>query len=187
MERIEYDPEIDPSVREDLEAAVRERELVDRIRLEIARYAEEQNAYVNDDVNRYANTSAKETKKEEKRQRRKERYERSQKRAAERKRAVRGVLTGSILSSETLRRAWPYLLGFAVLLILYIGFTFHLQRLHLEAQRLEGQVRELEIRALGHTAERVRETRRSAVVKRLENKRIPLKEFPHPVKTIVKE
>ena len=46
------------------------------------------------------------------------------------------------------------------------------------------EVRELGIEAVERTAERVRQTRRSAIVERLQEKNIPLREFPHPVKKI---
>lgn len=100
------------------------------------------------------------------------------------KKTIGGVFSGSILSGEAMRRVWPYLLGLAVLLVFYIAHTFYLQRLHLERQRLQRQVRELTIDAVHSTAARVRQTRRSEIVKRLEEKQIPLREFPHPLKTI---
>lgn len=83
-----------------------------------------------------------------------------------------------------MRRTWPYLIVLAMLLVFYVAHTFHLQQLHLQRQALEREVRELSIEAVHRTAERVRETRRSEIVRRLEEKGIPLKEFPHPVKTI---
>ncbi len=76
------------------------------------------------------------------------------------------------------------MLGVAAVLVLYIGYSFHVQTLHLERQRLEREVRELGIEAVERTAERVRQTRRSAIVERLREKNIPLREFPHPVKKI---
>ncbi len=103
------------------------------------------------------------------------------------KKAIGGVFTGTILSGEAMRRVWPYLLGLAVLLVFYIAHTFYLRDLHLERQTLERRVSELEIAAVHSTAARVRQTRRSEIVKRLEEKGIPLREFPHPLKTIERE
>ncbi len=100
------------------------------------------------------------------------------------RKAVGGVFSGSILSAEWMRRTWPYLIVLVVLLVFYVAHTFYLQQLHLRRQALERQVRELGIEAVHRTAERVRETRRSAIVKRLEEKNIELKEFSHPVRTI---
>jgi hypothetical protein len=190
MERIEDDPEIDPSIREEREAQMRERELVGRIRLEIERYVEE-----NDLVPRASLTpdpatqpdpesatatatpsgpaSAMESEPESAPAPKKPRTK-----------AVSGVLTGTILTGEWMRRSWPYLAGFAVVLVLYISHTFQLQKLHLERQQLETEVRELGVEAVRRTAERVSETRRSAIVERLRQHDIPLQEFSHPVKTI---
>ncbi|MDR2911761.1 MAG: hypothetical protein LBV38_00450 [Alistipes sp.] len=209
MERVDYDPEIDPSIREEREAAERDRELSARIRLEIERYVAD-----NDLVPRVQSSeselpppwesgpagsgsgSAPESEsamtKEERRAqkqreneaRREEKRTRRQAGAATRRKAVQSVVSGSILSSDWVRRMWPYLLAIAAVLVLYIGYTFHIQMLHLERQVLEREVRELGIEAVERTAERVRETRRSAIVERLARKGIPLEEFPHPVKTI---
>ena len=209
MERIEYDPEIDPTIREEREAAERERELVGRIRLEIERYVEE-----NDLVPRVSlrteeppwethsdskapkvphssDPSRQADEPEESEEEPQDAEEPKERKAPRPKTApktggktIRGMLTGSILTGEWMRRSWPYLAGFAVLLVLYIAHTFQLQKLHLERQQLETEVRELGIEAVRRTAERVAETRRSAIVERLAEENIPLEEFPHPVKTI---
>lgn len=215
MERVEYDPEIDPSIREEREAAERERELTARIRLEIERYAKENEPRKNEtDLQDEQKNGQKidpkidppfepddpdkqreEQELDEKISRREQRYrEREEKRiekarkravsAAGRRKAVQSIFTGNILSSEWLRKMFPYLLGFAVLLLLYIGGIFHLQRLHRSRQRLDEEIRELSIKAVGYSAERAQNTQRSAIVKRLEQKEIPLKEFPNPVKTV---
>lgn len=112
--------------------------------------------------------------------RREERRERS----ANRRKAVQAVVSGSILSSEWVRRMWPWLLGVAVVLVAYIAYNFHVQQLHLERQRLTREVRELGVKAVQRTAERVRQTRRSAIIERLEANGIPLEEFPYPVKRV---
>ncbi len=99
-------------------------------------------------------------------------------------RAVGSVFSGSVLQGEGMRRLAPFLLGIAVLLVLYIAHTFHLQKLHLERQSLEREVRGLHIEAVHSTARVARQTRRSEITRRLESAGIPLQEFPHPVKTI---
>ncbi len=221
MERIEYDPEIDPSIREAREAAAREQELAARIRLEIERYVEEndlvprgvaaQDPPWDDDpeigkeetpedgaapktrrarareakeVARRAKEEAQQAALKAKIATRKARREQRAVTAATSRRAVQSVVTGSILSSEWVRRMWPYLLGVATVLVMYIGYNFHVQKLHFDRQRLEREVRELGIEAVERTALRVEQTRRSAIVERLHEKNIPLEEFPHPVKKI---
>lgn len=228
MERIEYDPEIDPSIREAREAAERERELSARIRLEIERYvadndlvprSELQKAQPaqepipapwddtpgtetgnNDDTpktRRQLMREAKEAERQakeaarqaEERARQAARELRREQRAASAtasRKAAQSVFTGSILSSAWVRRMWPYLLSIAAVLVGYIAYTFHVQSLHIERQRLEREVRELGIKSVERTAERVRATRRSAIVERLREKSIPLEEFPHPVKKLEK-
>ena len=214
MEHIEYDPEIDPSIREEREAAERDRELAHKIRLEIERYVADNDLVPRNSVENgelKVESEERETGEENNTEggsgigRRstdrgaingadgddgideKPTKKRTKNAAKTTKKAVQSIFTGSILTSEWMKRSWPYLLGFGVVLILYIAQTFQLQKWHLEQQKLEREVRELSIEAVRGTAERVRQTRRSEIVKRLEAKQIPLKEFPHPVKTIEKK
>jgi len=254
MDRIDYDPEIDPSIRLEREAAARERELSSRIRLEIERYVEEHDLvpraeaaspFTVSDLSQppwdeepddpYAPhapaphapaasrtdgsprtkgagrvervelnldpgkesppLSEKEMRREQKREERQAREdereaarelkrERRARSAEGRRRAVQSVVSGSILSSEWVRRMWPYLVGIAFVLVGYIAYDFHVQQLHLRRQRLEREVRELGVKAVERTAERVQQTSRSAIVGKLAEKGIPLEEFPHPVKRI---
>ncbi len=194
MERVEYDPEIDPSIREAQEDAERKRELSAMIRLEIERMAKEEEVKKEKEAEEEEPDPEKEKeeqelderqrRREEKAKKKQEKAEKNARRAAEGRRAFQSVFTGNILSAEWVRKMMPYMLGFAVLMMLYIANIFHLQRLHRSQQRLEDEIRELSIKAVGYSAERAQNTQRSAVVRRLEQKGIPLKEFPEPVKTI---
>jgi hypothetical protein len=229
MERVEYDPEIAPSIREEREAAERERELSARIRLEIERYVADNDLVPRgeaqgeaqgvvrsevpggvqaeggaripapwDDDTAGGNESTKARRRREKQEKetgrrakaeaqdaaREAGHARNKARNAARGKAVKSVFTGSILGSERVRRMLPYMLVVAAVLVLYIAYSFHVQTLHIRRQRLEREVRELGIEAVERTAERVRQTRRSAIVERLREKNIPLQEFPHPVKKI---
>jgi multidrug efflux pump subunit AcrA (membrane-fusion protein) len=233
LERVEYDPEIDPSIREAREAAERERELSARIRIEIERYVadndlvprseaiksvahtsgiepppwdeapSEEEANTDDaapdpdtpktrrqllrearEAERRAKEAAKNAEQQARQAARELRREQRDAGAAAGKKAMKSVFTGSILGSEWVRKMWPWLLGIAFVLVAYIAYSFQVQTLHLERQQLERDVRELSIKAVERTAERVRLTRRSAIVERLREKNIPLEEFPHPVKKI---
>jgi hypothetical protein len=215
MERVEYDPEIDPSIREEREAAERDYELSARIRLEIERYVADNDLVPRaeakpettqqqeqepipapwDENPAAENETPAAARRREKEARRREKTEaqnasreakRTQRaaRATGRKKAVQSVFTGSILGSDRVRKMLPYMLGVVAVLVLYIAYSFHVQTLHLERQRLEREVRELGIKAVERTAERERMTRRSAIVERLHEKGIPLEEFPYPVKKI---
>jgi multidrug efflux pump subunit AcrA (membrane-fusion protein) len=226
LERVEYDPEIDPTIREEREAAEKEKELSARIRLEIDRYVadndlvprekaetgtgtppwdedapppwemgsalspepEQEEEELSPREQRRREREARDAEREEQQAQRQAAREAAKEeraaRAAGRRRAVQSVFTGSILQSDRVRRMWPYMLGIAAVLVLYIGYNFHVAGLHLYRQRLEREVRELGIEAVERTAERVRQTRRSAIVERLKEKNIPLEEFPNPVKRI---
>lgn len=202
MERVDYDPEIDPSIREAQEEAEREREMSARIRLEIERYVREndlvpkekpgdgtdtEGAKESNDGEGGGDADGREDKKgrrERKARLREENREKRAKRAEEGRRAFQSVFTGNILSNPQIVKLLPYLTGVAVLLLLYIANVFHLQTLHRQQQRLDEEIRELSIKAVGYSAERAQQTKRSAIVRKLEEKNIPLKEFPQPLKTI---
>jgi hypothetical protein len=204
MERIIYDPEeIDPSIREAEEAAARERELSARIRLEIERYVADNDLvprsevgtapipppWESDETDEFeARPKTKREAKEEarwvKNEVREARREQRAAGAAKRRKAVSGVFTGSILGSEWMREMWVYLLLLIVVAVGYIAYNFHVQSLQLDRQALEAEVRELGADAVKRTAERVRQTSRSAIVERLNEKEIPLEEFSNPVKRI---
>lgn len=194
---MEYDPEIDPSIREAQEEAERKRELSAMIRLEIERIAQESEAKKEEAAKEESEGESdpekereereldeRQRRREEKEKKRQEKSDKNALRAKEGKKAFQSIFTGNILDTEWVRKMFPYLLGFAVLLMLYIANIFHLQRLHRSQQRLENEIRELSIKAVGYSAERAQNTQRSAIVRRLEQKGIPLEEFPNPVKTI---
>ncbi len=220
MERVEYDPEIDPTIREAREAAERERELSERIRVEIERYVADNDLIPRSEAQTATDTppweeggdpetqeesapktrrqllreareaekkakeAARRAEEEKKKVVRELRREQRAASAAASKKAVKSVVTGSILGSEWVRRMWFPLLCIAVVLVVYIAHSFDIQRLHLKRQRLEREVRELRIESVARSAERVRRTRRSAIVGRLREENIPLEEFPYPVKRI---
>jgi hypothetical protein len=207
----QYDPEIDPSIREAQEEAEREKEMTARIRLEIERFVaendlvprhkeEEEEVYTigfDDDEPAPSPTpkSEKELQREAKEAERAEeeaakaaekarRAEEKARRAKNRRQTFQSVLSGSFLANERVRRMLPYMGVVAVVILLFMASMFHLQRLHRTQQRLEAEIRELGIRAVDLAAERAQQTQRSAIVRRLESKNIPLREYPYPLKTI---
>lgn len=205
---MKYDPEIDPSIREAQEEAEREREMSARIRLEIERFVAENDlvprqeaaaeADETDDTGDAGNVAEepaeksrrdrkreeKEAKAREKEAKREASKERKARRAESGRRAFQSIFTGSIIENEQIRKLWPYLAGLALLMLLYIANVFHLQRLHRTQQRLEEDIRELSIKAVDFSAERAQQTQRSAIVRKLEDKNIPLREYPYPLKTV---
>jgi hypothetical protein len=212
MAQAKYDPEIDPSIREAQEEAAREREMTARIRLEIERFVaendlvprhkeetDEEEVYTigfdDEEFAPPAPKSPKETRQDEREALREEeqarRAEEKARRAAEkaertrnRREAIHSVLSGSFLANERVRRALPALGVIALVMLLFMASMFHLQRLHRTQQRLEKEIQALSVRAIDMAAERAGQTQRSAIVRRLESKNIPLREYPYPLKTI---
>jgi hypothetical protein len=211
MSQAKYDPEIDPSIREAQEEAARESEMTARIRLEIERFVAENDLvprHKEEDEERvYAigfegdelvtpipktpeeiERDEREARLEEEAMRRAEekarRAEEKAQRARNRREALHSVISGSFLANEKVRRALPALGGIALVMLLFMASMFYLQRLHRTQQRLEREIQALSVKAVDFAAERAGHTQRSAIVRQLESKNIPLGEYPHPLKTI---
>ena len=162
-----YDPEIDPSIREALEAAERDRELTEKIRREIERYSrqnppEEDTPPFDPDPTESAPARPKT------------------------KKRIASIISGSILSDNELRKFYPYLIGFALLLLLYIANIFGLQRLYRTQQRLDAEIKELRTRSVELSATRMQHTQRSSIVRQAREQGLNLKESTTPVKIIEK-
>ncbi len=101
-------------------------------------------------------------------------------------RYVGQILSGSILTRAEVRRQYPYVLFTAVLMFLYIANGFHIQKLHRRHEKLTAQVKELRARSLTVSSLRMVSTRRSEIIRRLEERGIPLEESVAPPKIIDK-
>lgn len=101
-------------------------------------------------------------------------------------RYVGQILSGSILTRAEVRRQYPYVLFTAVLMFLYIANGFHIQKLHRRHEKLTAQVKELRARSLTVSSLRMISTRRSEILRRLEERGIPLDESVAPPKIIDK-
>lgn len=101
-------------------------------------------------------------------------------------RYVGQVLSGSILNRAEVRRQYPYIFFMAVLMFLYIANGFHIQKLHRQHDRLTAQIKELRARSLTISSQRMMSTRQSEIIRRLEERGIPLEESVSPPKVIEK-
>ncbi len=168
----EFDPEIDPSIREEIEQAQRQKELEERV-----------NAIVDEKI-RIWQSQAGIAPEQDERTAEQEPDGQKPRRSSRTKKAVRSILSGSVLSSPEMKKLYPYLLATAALLLLLITSTFYIQKLYRRQSRLEGEIKELRTRAVELSAERVQQTSRSGIVRRIEKQGLELEESVTPVKVI---
>ena len=176
----EFDPEIDPSIREEQEQALKDMEFDRRVNAIVEKKirmwqqqdqrlrAEGQMSDLSasnpdgdiptdrDDAGLSEREDAENRTPEEARP----------KRTSKTKKAVRSILSGSVLSSPEMKKLYPYLLATALLLLLLITSTFYIQKLYRQQQRLDNEIKELRTRSIELSAERVQQTSRSSIVKR---------------------
>lgn len=170
----EFDPEIDPSIREEMEQAQREKELAERVDLLVE---QKMRAMLSDKAGA---KSADEMQQDAEPQPEAE----APKSPSKARRAVRSILSGSILSSPEMKKLYPYLLITAALLLLLITSTFYIQKLYRQQSRLDSQIKELRTRAVELSAERVQQTSRSGIVSRARRQGLDIEESLTPVKVI---
>ncbi len=94
------------------------------------------------------------------------------------------LLSGSILGRDEARRAYPYMILVALLMLLYISSGFRMQQLRRREIDLTRQVKELRATAIALESRRMAATRQSAILAQIELRQIPLEELTTPPKVI---
>lgn len=169
----EFDPEIDPSIREEIEQAQRQKEFEERV-----------NSIVDEKIRMWQSQTGAAAAEESQQSVGHKPQPETRRRNSKTKKAVRSILSGSILSSPEMKKLYPYLLATAALLLLLITSTFYIQKLYRRQSRLESEIKELRTRSVELSAERVQQTSRSGIVRRVNKRGLDLEESVTPVKVI---
>ena len=169
----EFDPEIDPSIREEIEQAQRQKEFEERV-----------NSIVDEKIRMWQSQAGASAAEESQQSVGHKPKPETRRRNSKTKKAVRSILSGSILSSPEMKKLYPYLLATAALLLLLITSTFYIQKLYRRQSRLESEIKELRTRSVELSAERVQQTSRSGIVRRVNKRGLDLEESVTPVKVI---
>lgn len=196
-----YDPEIDPSIREQEEELLREQEeqrLRDERRAELRtmlndlldeREAKKQPNAENDSADNKLSTSSNAPSDEEPTQESEPERPAEPKKRTRRNMAsktVKDIVSGGILSNPKVRRYYPYLIGFGILIVAYLMSWFSVQRLQHTRQVLEKQLRTIRTEAVTISSEAKQMTNRSNITKRITALGIELEESTEPVRVIEK-
>lgn len=94
------------------------------------------------------------------------------------------LLSGSILGRDEARRAYPYMVLVALLMLLYISSVFRMQQLRRHELDLAREVKELRAASIALSARRMAATRQSAILERIQQRELPLEELTTPPKVI---
>lgn len=199
-----YDPEIDPTIREEEEALLREQEeqqLREERRAELRsvlndlldeREAARKEREVPTTGEGNAESTEGKTPTEESAPERPFAEEESEPEPKKRTRrssagkAVGDIISGGILSNPKVRDYYPYLIGFGLLIVLYLMSWFSVQRLQHTRQVLEKQLRTIRTEAVTISSEAKQQTNRSNITKRIAELGLDLEESTKPVKVIEK-
>jgi len=94
---------------------------------------------------------------------------------------AKDLLGGGVLSREVVIRQVPYLLFLFVLLLLYIGNQYQGAKVMKKVLKVEARLKELRTESISTTFERMEMSKQSEVIKRVQEKGLPLKEavLPH--------
>jgi len=96
------------------------------------------------------------------------------------------VLSGSILSREEVKKTYKYLIGIALLMMLYIYNVFYMQHLYHRQEHLTGEVRDLRAQAMTLRSKCMEITRQSNITSELQARGSNVRESMTPPKVIEK-
>lgn len=99
--------------------------------------------------------------------------------------SLKGLLGGSLLTRERVVRQLPYILFLTMLAFIYIGNRYHAEKLVRKNSELQEEVKELRAKAITTSAELMRLSQQSQVIKLIRTKDMGLKQSVTPPKKIV--
>jgi hypothetical protein len=97
---------------------------------------------------------------------------------------VRDFLTGSILTTESVSKQFPYILFLAFLAFFYIGNRYRYEKLVKKEKKLEIEIRNLRAESITTAAQLMFISKQSEVAKLCEKRGLDLKESVVPPKKI---
>lgn len=99
--------------------------------------------------------------------------------------SLKGLLGGSLLTREKVVRQLPYILFLTLLAFFYIGNRYHAEKLVRKNSELQDEVKELRAKAITTSAELMRLSQQSQVMKLIRKKDLGLRQSVNPPKKIV--
>ncbi len=104
------------------------------------------------------------------------------------RKTLQGLMSGSILTEDVVRKQFPFLVLLAVLALIYIANRYHAERVFIETESLKKEISELRSEKIATQSVLMRKSRRSEVMRLLRENGSELTESSTPpVKVFYKE
>lgn len=104
------------------------------------------------------------------------------------RKTLQGLMSGSILTEDVVRKQFPFLVLLAVLALIYIANRYHAERVFIETESLKKEISELRSEKVATQSVLMRKSRRSEVMRLLRENGSELTESSTPpVKVFCKE
>lgn len=100
------------------------------------------------------------------------------------RKSVRGLIDGSLLTREAVIKQLPYIIFLTLLVLIYIGNRYHAEKVVRKTVELQNEVRELRSEAITTSAELMFISKQSEVSKLVKRKNLELEELEKPPKII---
>ena len=107
-----------------------------------------------------------------------------QNRKKEIRRTLQGLLSGSILTSEFVRKQMLFIILLSVLALVYISNRYHAERVFRETEQIKDEIAELRAEKITVQSKLMRISRRSEILRLLRENGSELKESPVPPRKI---
>jgi hypothetical protein len=101
-----------------------------------------------------------------------------------RKRSIRDLINGSLLTKEAVIRQLPYIIFLTLIALIYIGNRYHAEKVIRKTVKLQSEVRELRAEAITTSAELMFISKQSEVSKLVKRRNLELEELVEPPKII---
>lgn len=93
---------------------------------------------------------------------------------------VKRVLSGDVLYNPRFKRLYPFFLYCSLLILLYMSFVFHGQRVQREEIEYRIELQRIRARSLIYSSERLEATRHGNIQDEITKRGIKIKEWPTP-------
>ena len=100
------------------------------------------------------------------------------------KRSSNSIFSGDVLYSESVRRHYPFMLYFCLLILLYMGYIFTCQRTQREEIACRIELQKTQAKALLYSSERLQATRYNNITEEIAKRKIGIKQWNTPPKVI---
>lgn len=93
---------------------------------------------------------------------------------------MKRVLSGDVLYNPRFKRLYPFFLYCSLLILLYMSFVFHGQRVQREEIEYRIELQRIRARSLIYSSERLEATRHGNIQDEITKRGIKIKEWPTP-------